>query len=85
MLLNTDQHIENQALYELRMRFKEKRARSRFDTEFTAIPNFQPTTFAIKETASEIELPDGHKLLYKEHRPFIGTGEYIITYQIIKP
>lgn len=84
LLQDTTEYLYQQALLELRGRFKRKRATDPRGREFWAEPNFQETIFNTNDVDAldKIELSDGYVVLYSQHSPFRWTGEYIITYQI---
>ena len=83
MILQSEKEaLHEEALLELRSRFKRKRGETRRGKEFWVEPNFQETIFSDRQTPDRIDLGNGYVVLYNEHRPFIETGEYIVTYQI---
>lgn len=82
ILTDQKQELYRQALIELKSRFKRVRATHIKGREFWAVPNFQETVFSAHQALDWIDLGGGYVVLYKKYRPFIETGEYIVTYQI---
>lgn len=77
------EHLRQQAMIELRSRYKRERVTGQ-GRPFYAEPNFQETIFREGLRPNPVEIDDNHTLISRAHRPLKRTGEYIVTFQIIR-